>query len=228
MTPIVFIDTETTSLRPDRRAWEVGMIRRADHRDADQETSFFIHIDDIDLPNADPFALDVGRFWQRHPQAVTDARVGYEVHDFEDTSMWSTLRGEVLDAGTAAQVVRLWTHGAHLVGAVPSFDAEVLAALLRDNWLTPTWRYHLIDVESLAVGWLARKFAADAQSKAIPSGTAAQMRRSEFEPPWSSERLSNALGVELPNEADRHTALGDARWAARIFDRVMAKEEEQG
>ena len=51
--------------------------------------------------------------------------------------------------------------------------------------------------------------------------TAAQMRRAEFEPPWSSERLSNALGVELPNEADRHTALGDARWAARIFDRVM-------
>lgn len=203
MTPIVFIDTETTSLRPDRRAWEVGMIRRADHRDADQETSFFIHIDDIDLPNADPFALDVGRFWQRHPQAVTDARVGYEVHDFEDTSMWSTLRGEVLDAGTAAQVVRLWTHGAHLVGAVPSFDAEVLAALLRDNWLTPTWRYHLIDVENLAVGWLAG-------------------RGETVLPPWKSADLSRMVGVDADADEERHTALGDARWAARIFDRVMA------
>ena len=209
MTPIVFIDTETTSLRPDRRAWEVGMIRRADHRDADQETSFFIHIDDIDLPNADPFALDVGRFWQRHPQAVTDARVGYEVHDFEDTSMWSTLRGEVLDAGTAAQVVRLWTHGAHLVGAVPSFDAEVLAALLRDNWLTPTWHYHLIDVENLAVGWLAGRGAT-------------------VLPPWKSADLSRMVGVDAATDEERHTALGDARWAARIFDRVMAKEEEQG
>lgn len=202
MTPIVFIDTETTSLRPDRRAWEVGMIRRADHRDADQETSFFIHIDDIDLPNADPFALDVGRFWQRHPQAVTDARVGYEVHDFEDTSMWSTLRGEVLDAGTAAQVVRLWTHGAHLVGAVPSFDAEVLAALLRDNWLTPTWHYHLIDVENLAVGWLAG-------------------RGETVLPPWKSADLSRMVGVDAATDEERHTALGDARWAARIFDRVM-------
>lgn len=202
MTPIVFIDTETTSLRPDRRAWEVGMIRRADHRDADQEISFFIHIDDIDLPNADPFALDVARFWQRHPQAVTDARVGYEVHDFEDTSMWSTLRGEVLDAGTAAQVVRLWTHGAHLVGAVPNFDAEVLAALLRDNWLTPTWHYHLIDVENLAVGWLAGR------------GTTVL-------PPWKSDDLSRMVGVDAATDEELHTALGDARWAARIFDRVM-------
>ena len=202
MTPIVFIDTETTSLRPDRRAWEVGMIRRADHRDAGQEISFFIHIDDIDLPNADPFALDVGRFWQRHPLAVTDARVGYDVHDFEDTSMWSTLRGEVLDAGTAAQVVRLWTHGAHLVGSVPNFDAEVLAALLRDNWLTPTWHYHLIDVENLAVGWLAG-------------------RGESVLPPWKSDDLTRRLGVEPATEQERHTALGDARWAMRIYDKVM-------
>lgn len=221
MTPIVFIDTETTSLRPDRRAWEVGMIRRADHRDAGQGISFFIHIDDIDLPNADPFALDVGRFWQRHPQAVTDARVGYEVHDFEDTSMWSTLRGEVLDAGTAAQVVRLWTHGAHLVGAVPNFDAEVLAALLRDNWLTPTWHYHLIDVETLAMGWLVRKFTETAAAATVPDGLVEQMTRAEFEPPWDSESLSLALGVEPPDEDERHTALGDARWAQRIYDRVM-------
>ena len=202
MTPIVFIDTETTSLRPDRKAWEVAMIRRADHDDAGDETSFFIHIDDIDLPNADPFALNVGRFWQRHPQAVTDARVGYGVHDFEDTSMWSTLRGEVLDAGTAAQVVRLWTHGAHLVGAVPNFDAEVLAALLRDNWLTPTWHYHLIDVENLAVGWLAG-------------------RGETVLPPWKSDDLSRMVGVDAATDEERHTALGDARWAMRIYDKVM-------
>ena len=203
MTPIVFIDTETTSLRPDRKAWEVAMIRRADHNAKGDETSFFIHIDDIDLPNADPFALDVGRFWQRHPQAVTDTRVGYDVHDFEDTSMWSTLRGEVLDAGTAAQVVRLWTHGAHLVGAVPNFDAEVLAALLRDNWLTPTWHYHLIDVENLAVGYVAGR------------------EHVTILPPWKSDDLTRRLGVEPPSEQELHTALGDARWAARIYDKVM-------
>lgn len=229
MTPICFIDTETTSLRPDRRAWEVGMIRRDSV--GDRECRFFIAVNDVDLPGADPFSLDVGRFWERHPQACLMVTVGGAPFSWQnddtmwtldgDRTAWDVPDGAVVDAADAAVLVSTWTHGAHLVGAVPNFDAEVLAALLRDNNLTPTWHHHLVDVETLAVGWLARQFDADAQSNAIPSGTAAQMRRAEFEPPWSSERLSNALGVELPNEADRHTALGDARWAARIFDRVM-------
>ena len=208
MTPIVFIDTETTSLRPDRKAWEVAMIRRADHDDVGDETSSFIDTDDIDLPNADPFALNVGRFWDRHPQALLDQKLcevgaSYSVHDFRDKSLWSTLDGEVLGAYQAAQVVQLWTHGAHLVGAVPNFDAEVLAALLRDNFLTPTWHYHLVDVENLAVGWLAGR-----EPKPVL-------------PPWKSDDLTRLLGVEPASEQERHTALGDARWAARIYDKVM-------
>lgn len=238
MTPIVFLDTETTSLRPDRRAWEIGMIRRDDR--GQKECRLFVDMLNLDLPEADPFSLNVGRFWERHPQAAgqtVGARWdGDTVRD--DVAVGDGPLGlfglpddtdhVVVSSGVAAAAVHAWTHRAHIVGAVPNFDTECLAALLRDNWLTPSWHYHLIDVETLAVGWLARKFDADAQSKAIPSGTAAQMRRAEFEPPWSSEGLSDALGVELPNEADRHTALGDARWAARVYDRVMGREEEQG
>ena len=44
------------------------------------------------------------------------------------------------------------TRGAHLVGAVPTFDAEVLGARMRANGICPSWHYHLIDVEALAVG----------------------------------------------------------------------------
>ena len=102
MTPIVFIDTETTSLRPDRKAWEVAMIRRADLDDVGDETSFFIHTDDIDLPNADPFSLNVGRFWDRHPGVTGDRVVGFDVHDFHGKSLWTALNGAVVDGFTAA------------------------------------------------------------------------------------------------------------------------------
>lgn len=39
--------------------------------------------------------------------------------------------------------------------------------------------------------------------------------------PWRSDELSRLIGVEPPGEAERHTALGDARWAARAWDAVM-------
>jgi hypothetical protein len=63
-----------------------------------------------------------------------------------------------------------------------------------------------VDVENLAVGYLA--------------GIG-----SVFTPPWNSDRLSEALGLEPVDESERHTALGDARWAMRIYDAVMNSKE---
>ena len=73
------------------------------------------------------------------------------------------------------------------------------------------WEYHLVDVEALAAGWLA---AGHDWSQGPPVGDRAT-------PPWSSEELSRAVGVD-PDDFDRHTALGDARWAAAIYDAVLA------
>lgn len=42
------------------------------------------------------------------------------------------------------------------------------------------------------------------------------------DPPWESEDLSRALGVPPIADADRHTALGAARWAKAIHQAVMA------
>ncbi|MGH3304433.1 MAG: hypothetical protein ACRDOK_22680 [Streptosporangiaceae bacterium] len=100
---------------------------------------------------------------------------------------------------------RRLTRGAHLAGAVVSFDAEVLGARMRAHGICPSWHYHLIDVEALAVGCLARRGAVV----------------SSFGLPWKSDDLSAALGVQVSHE-DRHTALGDARWALRIWDAVMS------
>lgn len=37
-------------------------------------------------------------------------------------------------------------------------------------------------------------------------------------PPWRSDDLSRTCGVEPPSDDERHTALGDARWALRWYD----------
>ncbi|MBO0875367.1 MAG: hypothetical protein J2P19_18450 [Pseudonocardia sp.] len=54
MTALCFLDTETTSLRPDRRAWEIAVIRR-DNGHQDQRV-WYVAAADLDLGNADPMA----------------------------------------------------------------------------------------------------------------------------------------------------------------------------
>lgn len=98
-------------------------------------------------------------------------------------------------AEVAWEVARI-TAGHHLVGAVPSFDAAFLGRFLRQWGHSPAWHYHLVDVEALIAGFL------------------------QWEPPWNSNELSAQIGVD-PEEYDRHTALGDARWAKAIYEAVM-------
>lgn len=104
---------------------------------------------------------------------------------------------DLLRSGPVAKTIAHATAGQHLVGAVPSFDAAFLDVFLRRHSFVPAWHYHLVDVEALAAGKLG------------------------IEPPWDSEELSEKLGVE-PDRFDRHTALGDARWARAIYEAVFS------
>ena len=193
MTTICFIDTETTSLRHDRRAWEIGLIvRRPGHDDA--EHSWFIDAGDLDLGNADPFALSIGKFYQRHPQYRPKYRPGLGDHQ-------GCLKGEA----EALREVEALTRGAHLVGAVVNFDADVLSARMRAHGICPSWHYHLQDFETLIIGYLRGR------GEQIP------------DLPWRSDDLSRLIGVEPPGNDERHTALGDARWAARVWDTVIGQ-----
>ena len=195
MTPLCFLDTETDGISPARKVYEVAMIRRDDQ--GQRETQFYVA---LDLSTADPFGLKVGGFYDRHPlgRYLTGA-VDFIPTTWDDPGY--------RDARNAAHEVARWTHGAHIVGAVPNFDAEVLANLLRSEGLTPAWHYHLIDVEAMAVGWLAGR------------GTGLSSPQDHVvQPPWKSDDLSRACGVEPPTDDERHTALGDARWAMRWYD----------
>ena len=208
-TPIVFLDTETDGVHPGRKVWEIAMIRRDGV--GERELSMFV---DIDLSTADPFGLKVGGFYDRHPLGQYLAGATDSAH----VDPWSP--AGAVTPGYAADVVARWTHGAHIVGAVPNFDAEVLAGLLRDNGLTPAWHYHLIDIESMAVGYLSGLSAHGHSSDTCAETPNCDGDEMPLPLPWKSDALSRAVGVEPPTEEERHTAMGDARWAQRVYDAI--------
>jgi DNA polymerase III epsilon subunit-like protein len=175
---IVFLDTETTSLRHDRRAWEIGLIVRWGNGDVDEEHSWLVSAADLDLGNADPTSLKIGRFYQRHP-------------DKSDAS------GRTFGEMRALLDVEELTHDATIVGAVVNFDTEVLTTRMRANGMCPSWDHHIVDVETLAAGALHKP------------------------PPWKLDELLELYGITY-DEADRHTALGDARLVRDLYDKVMA------
>lgn len=213
MTPLAFLDTETTSLhRPASptpgEIWEVGLILR--DQDGEQGYRWLLP---VTLEHAEPDSLEIGGFYDRHPQ-------GGRWDDPDPDDLVIDLARWCLDFATL-------TTGAHLVGNVVSFDEERLAALLMAHGVLPAWHYHLVDVESLAAGHLARSaqlewHLADEDDDVDGLGEAKKLL-SVAQPRWDSEELSAALGVTPPGPDQRHTALGDALWARDIYDAVMGR-----
>jgi hypothetical protein len=184
--PLVFMDTETTGLSLDDDVWEFAAIRREPDGSTRTVHLFLRHDTRKCRSLPESFLADhQARFPSSH------------------TAEWHP---DALSVERAARQIAEITAGAHVVGAVPNFDTERLALLLGRHGWTPEWHYHLIDVENLAVGYLA----------------ALRLKTSDaLAPPWDSEILSSAVGID-PDQFERHTALGDAQWAMAIYDAVMA------
>lgn len=183
MSALAFVDTETTGLDPDlHEIWEVGLILRDS---AFGESEYHWRLP-VDLGRADPMALKISGYFER-----ADSLRLTNPEDF-------------------ARQFEERTRGAHLVGAVISFDEERLRRLLRRHGCCPMWHYHLIDVEALAVGYLYGSLGEVDGDRQFPRPSL----------PWRSDDLSRECGVEPPGDDQRHTALGDARWARDLYDSV--------
>lgn len=199
---VCFIDTETTGLNTYQHSiWEVALILGS------REYLWQFPVDEM---TADPFALDIGKYWDRRwdPDRanITYSTALYQAYDVEKSRPRG--RGKAIRPNKEwAEHFRDLTAGLHIVGAIPSFDEERLRVLLYANGVLPRWHYHIIDVEALMVGWLSAHSSVD-----IPL-------------PWKSEDLSRAVGVD-PDLFDKHTALGDARWAKTVFDKIITYREE--
>src|SRR5690349_18288851 len=206
--PIVFLDTETTGLHPGRKIWEIGAVRREIDG---SEKELLLQIDPIDISDADPMGLKIGGFFERHFSFASD--------DYEHPYNLS-----VVSEKTAAQIIRAFTHGAHIIGAVPNIDTESLDKLLRQNSFLGTWHYHLIDVETLAIGFIKGYKRAVLYNPGIPISDDSRVNFAyDVSLPWKSDELSRAIGVEPPTDEERHTAMGDCKWAMRTYDKVMNK-----
>ena len=203
-TRTIFLDTETTGLDVEagHEVWDIAMIVRepstVKHPDGpdtvepqDAEYQWYIR---PDLSCADPNALRIGRFYERTAHAS-----------------WS-------DPASAARDIALRFDGAHIVGMVPDFDIRHLSRFLRINDQCAAHHYHLIDAETLAVGWL---HGASLRHYGDPETKFAEAALSL---PWNSEDVSRAVGVD-PGQFDRHTAMGDARWCRAIYDAVTGGQQ---
>ena len=134
MSALAFVDTETTSLLPSRRAWEFACIRREEDG-REERLEMFIS---APLDEADPMSLRFAKFYERHPD--------YRLSEPDAIGGW--------DEQTAARFIERITRSAVLVGSNPAFDAATLAPLLRRHALIESWHYAVRDIVPLMVGYL--------------------------------------------------------------------------
>jgi DNA polymerase III epsilon subunit-like protein len=191
--PIVFLDTETTGLSLDDDIWEFAAIRREPDG---TETEHHIFIDH-----------DYSKCARLPESFRADHHARYRDHDAYHPKNAAEYIADIFRDGKP-----------HVVGAVPNFDTERIARLINTHYpaWSMGWHYHLIDVENLMVGYLA-----GCQRVALSHVQGAKVKDpSLILPPWRSDDLAAEVGVTI-TEDERHTAMGDARWAKRIYDAVM-------
>lgn len=205
MTQLHFVDTETFGLDPERHAlFEIAV---APFTPKDTAYDFWLEPSDSELARADAYALNLTRFYERRrelhdPDAPTTAFAANYLHFETETLRWAREqpgRSQLVRFGER-QYLAYWL-AAHLdgniAGNVISFDALRLERWIRGYGAAPRWHYHLVDVEAFVAGALGQA------------------------PPWSSEKLSEAVGVKPPGKGALHTALADAEWSRELFRAVL-------
>lgn len=208
MSRIAFLDLETTGLRPEQHdIWEIGLILRDEPNDIEHDQEYHWQIYP-QIHKADPMALRVGRFYERFECFSTEGYV-------QAKCISGPNPGPTSSALIALQVASM-LDGATVVGAVPWFDAgtnNFLEIWLRQQQQQLTCHYHLIDVEALAFGVLWERWRQVTSEGKFPDRCAPPPGL-----PFDSNELTELiLGRRWPDK-ERHTALGDARWARAIYD----------
>jgi DNA polymerase III epsilon subunit-like protein len=169
-TRFVFVDTEATGLDHQRHELtEVAWVVRFEDGREEERQYFPEHTTD----GADDDALELTHYQDRIASQERAPAREWLVRFLEDAE------------------------DAVLVGAVPDFDARHLERMCRKLGLEPTWDHHLLDVETLALPFIAEG----------------------PETPRSLAKTCAALGI--PHDKDlAHGALYDAQQAKRVFDHV--------
>lgn len=179
MSLILFLDCESTGLDPVVHApWEVAW-QLADHDPTEGTLTMLgsrvlqVTLTPHEMAAADPVSLQIGRYVERRGAGII----------VPPAEAQGLLRSDLRIAGATKPT------DVTLVGAVPSFDD----AMLGRWWGGPNnrpWHYHLVDIETLMAGALARSLPALAA------------------PPFDYSTLLAEFGI-VENETMKHTAEGD-------------------
>jgi DNA polymerase III epsilon subunit-like protein len=145
------------------------------------------------LVDAEPAGLRIGRYYERLNPNLVGAAPG-TAHRFAYSEIGGETGMEATGFDVAAELAPM-LDDAIVVGAVPWFDERKLQRFLAQYQQCATNRYHLVDVETLAAG------------------------RVVMAPPWEFDEVLATFGLSY-DEADRHTALGDARMVRDLYDAV--------
>ncbi len=206
---MVFLDTETISLRVESDViWEFAGIKVDSETLEEKDRVWFQRF--ADLSEADPFSLKIGKYHERYGAHGVWETVVYDMGPggLNQRAALAPREGQIVeDDWAAAAMIEEFTRDCTIAGNVVSFDEARLALFLKANRRTPTWHYHVLDIEPMIVGY------AKAHSG------------QKFTLPYSSTELTNWLGVPEPTEELRHTALGDAQW---VLDQYRAMMTPQG
>lgn len=188
---VVFLDTETTGLRDEDDVWEIAAILRAENGTEQTFHTFVEH-------SAEKAA-------RLPPRYLDDLTARYDPT-------------RALPAGKAAEEFTAFVTSQgqpHLVGAVPSFDENIMRSPFAQAHVSNMpWDHHLICIEAVAIGWLYGR------GQRVPL-------------PWRSDSLAVATGLPMTNPDGspryrRHTAMDDALWVRDWFTHLTASRGPAG
>lgn len=128
---IVYLDCETTGLNPRiHYPWEVATITEEPGK-APVEHVWMLP---VDLSNADPRALEIGGFWERHPQGTGAGASG--------------------DSAEVARELARILAGGMVIGSNPTFDKDMISPFLAQHGQPWAAHYRMVDVVTLGAGAL--------------------------------------------------------------------------
>lgn len=195
MSEVVFVDTETTGLDPDRHEiWDVGLITPDG-----EEHQWFLP---VDLGRADSVALSIGRFHDRYERDMATHPEDF-AWEFAQLTRGKHLAGAVISFDEERLRKLLRAHGACPEWHYHLIDVEALAVGFLHGLRTVVTEYEI------PTG--GDSYGADVLKAAGVADTL----------PWSSYDVSRALGVEPPSTDEQHSAIADARWAKRLYEAVV-------
>lgn len=205
----VFLDLETGGLRYHDRFWEVGMVVDVPGREPELH---HYYVSDFNPAEADPIALDINLFYERHPLHRLDGigqptsphtAMTLETHGLPEgdpDAAAPIVHSGIMPEALVVKTLSFYLRGARLCIVNPTYDQPKVADALHAAGLALTSYYTPVCIGSYAAGVLGMDPCAG-----------------------SSSVIAEALGVGRADYGTEHSALADALYAKALLRAAEAK-----